>query len=138
MGGNLKELFLKNIPVFLQSSVVNASEVERDVHTMRQFDDNVTRKVFGFTTVNEYYRAASCAPRLLSIRRPFLCLNALDDPIAVQECLPKDEISANPYGLLATTAQGGHLGWYEGFWRPKRWCTRPLAEFCIAMFETAQ
>ncbi|KAF9316787.1 hypothetical protein BG003_001516, partial [Podila horticola] len=96
MGGNLKELFLKNIPVFLQSSVVNASEVERDVHTMRQFDDNVTRKVFGFTTVNEYYRAASCAPRLLSIRRPFLCLNALDDPIAVQECLPKDEISANP------------------------------------------
>ncbi|KAG0198652.1 hypothetical protein BGX28_007904 [Mortierella sp. GBA30] len=138
MGGNLKNLFLKNIQVFFNSTIIDVSEVQRDVHTMRQFDDQVTRKVFGFTTVSEYYRAASCAPRLLSIRRPFLCLSALDDPIAVQECLPRDEIRANPFGLLATTAQGGHLGWFEGFWRPKRWCTRPLAEFCTAMFEIKQ
>ncbi|KAF9937017.1 hypothetical protein BGZ67_001740 [Mortierella alpina] len=134
MGGNLKRIFMKHAHWFKDSDIVDVAAVERGV-TMRDFDDRVTRKVFKYRTVHEYYRMASSSQRILDIKRPFLCLNALDDPISVAELLPMDEIRENPYGLLATTAQGGHLGWFQGFWRQDRWCTQPLAEYIVAMFE---
>ncbi|KAF9295137.1 hypothetical protein BGZ74_010957 [Mortierella antarctica] len=134
MGGNLRRIFLKHAKMFENSDVVDLEAVKRSV-TIRDFDEQVTRRVFKYRTVHEYYRMASSSQRILDIKRPFLCLNALDDPVAVSECLPVDEIRENPFGLLATTSRGGHLGWFEGFWSQERWCTRPLAEFCIAMFE---
>lgn len=133
MGDNLKRIFFKHEKVFKNTNI-DLDAVRRAV-TIRQFDDCVTRKVFGYRTVHEYYRMASSSQRLLDIKRPFLCLNARDDPISVDWCIPVDEVRGNPYGLLATTARGGHLGWFEGFWSPKRWCTQILAEYCIAMFE---
>lgn len=133
MGSNLKRIFLKHTKWFEDSDIVDIDAVKRG-RTIRDFDDQVTRKVFKYRTVNEYYRMASSSQRLLDIKRPFLCLTALDDPIAVKECLPYDEIKENSYGLLATTAHGGHLGWFEGFWSQERWCTQPLAEFCMALF----
>ncbi|KAG0298651.1 hypothetical protein BGZ98_000128 [Dissophora globulifera] len=134
MGGNLKRILLKHEKVFADSDVIDLEEVKRGV-TIRDFDDRVTRRVFKYRTVHEYYRMASSSQKILDIKRPFLCLNALDDPIAVGECIPVDEIRENPYGLLATTAHGGHLGWFQGFFSQTRWCTKPLAEFCIAIFE---
>jgi len=133
MGGNLRRIFLKHSKMF-ENSIVDVEAVKRTV-TIRDFDEQVTRRVFKYRTVHEYYRMASSSQRILDIKRPFLCLNALDDPVAVAECLPVDEIRENPFGLLATTSRGGHLGWFEGFWSQERWCTRPLAEFCLAMFE---
>ncbi|KAG0219800.1 hypothetical protein BGX33_000642 [Mortierella sp. NVP41] len=134
MGGNLRRIFMKHTKWFENSDIVDVDLVRRGV-SIRDFDDAVTRRVFKYRTVHEYYRMASSSQRILDIKRPFLCLNALDDPIAVSECLPRDEVRENPFGLLATTARGGHLGWFEGFWSQERWCTKPLAEFCIAMFE---
>ncbi|KAF9426930.1 hypothetical protein BGZ94_005782 [Podila epigama] len=134
MGGNLRRIFMKHAKIFENSDVVDVEAVKRVV-SIRDFDDEVTRRVFKYRTVHEYYRMASSTQRVLDIKRPFLCLNALDDPIAVAECLPLDEIYENPFGLLATTTHGGHLGWFEGFWSQERWCTKPLSEFCIAMFE---
>ncbi|KAF9910451.1 hypothetical protein EC991_006502 [Linnemannia zychae] len=134
MGGNLRRIFMKHTKWFENSGVVDVDLVRRG-KSIRDFDDAVTRRVFKYRTVNEYYRMASSSQRILDIKRPFLCLNALDDPIAVSECLPRDEVKGNPFGLLATTARGGHLGWFEGFWSQERWCTKPLAEFCIALFE---
>jgi len=133
MGSNLKRIFMRHTKWFEDSDIVDIEAVKRG-RTIRDFDDQVTRKVFKYRTVNEYYRMASSSQRLLDIKRPFLCLSALDDPIAVKECLPYDEIKGNPFGLLATTEHGGHLGWFEGFWSQERWCTQPLAEFCMALF----
>ncbi|KAF9919657.1 hypothetical protein FBU30_010700 [Linnemannia zychae] len=135
MGGNLKKVFLDNADAFKDSTIIDLNTVRTQVVRMRQYDDQVTRKIYGYTTVSEYYRAASSATRILAIQRPFLCLNALDDPISVDEILPRDEVRANPFGIMATTAQGGHLGWFEGWSDPKRWCTKPLGEFCAAIFE---
>ncbi|KAG0214926.1 hypothetical protein BGX28_001132 [Mortierella sp. GBA30] len=134
MGGNLRRIFMKHAHWFENSDIVDVAAVQAG-RSMRDFDDQVTRKVFKYRTVHEYYRMASSSQRILDIRRPFLCLNALDDPISVSELLPRDEIRENPYGLLATTARGGHLGWFQGFWRQDRWCTQALAEYIVAMFE---
>ncbi|KAI1294368.1 hypothetical protein EDD11_008136 [Mortierella claussenii] len=133
MGSNLKRIFMRHAKIF-ENSDIDIADVQRG-RSIRDFDDRVTRKVFKYRTVHEYYRMASSSQRILDIKRPFLCLSALDDPIAIAECIPRDEIMGNPFGLLATTARGGHLGWFQGFFSQERWCTKPLAEFCVAMFE---
>lgn len=103
--------------------------------TIRQFDDACTRKIFGYTTVNNYYRDASSCRWIEHVRTPLLCMNALDDPISPAESIPYDEIKINPYVILATTDYGGHIGWFENFRHPTRWIVKPLAEFIVAMFE---
>ncbi|KAF9107426.1 hypothetical protein BGX27_008763 [Mortierella sp. AM989] len=134
MCASLKTLFFKHTKMFVNSTIVDMEEVRRAI-TVRQFDNSVTCKIFGYRTVNEFYRMGSSSQRIIDIKRPFLCLSALDDPIAVEWCIPRDEVTENPFGLLATTSRGGHLGWFQGFFSQDRWCTKPLEEFCLAMFE---
>lgn len=47
----------------------------------KDFDEYITRRLFGFHDVDEYYRAAGCLPRISSITVPGLFINSLDDPI---------------------------------------------------------
>lgn len=112
-------------------------DVERvqTAQTIREFDDYVTRPMGNYDTVNDYYRDASSSVVIKNVRIPLLCFNAIDDPISPSESIPYDEIKINPNVVLATTQQGGHLGWFEGVWSPTRWIVKPLAEFIVAMFE---
>jgi predicted alpha/beta-fold hydrolase len=103
--------------------------------TIRDFDDACTRKMFDYTTVNNYYRDASSCRFIEHVKVPLLCLNALDDPISAAECIPYDEIKTNPNVVLATTDYGGHLGWFEHIKYPTRWMVKPLGEFIVAMFQ---
>jgi predicted alpha/beta-fold hydrolase len=64
-------------------------------------------------TVGEYHRDASSIDNLLKVRVPVLVLHAKDDPIAVNEAVPYDEVKANPYVFMAVTDRGGHLSWEE-------------------------
>lgn len=103
--------------------------------TIREFDDACTRKMFNYTTVNNYYRDASSCRFIEHVKVPLLCMNALDDPIAAAECIPYDEIKINPNVVLATTDTGGHIGWFEHNRNPTRWMVKPLTEFIVAMFQ---
>ena len=58
-----------------------------------------------------YYAASGSKHRLPAVRVPLLCVQAEDDPIAVDSAIPRDAISANANCMLVTTKTGGHLGW---------------------------
>lgn len=103
--------------------------------TIREYDDAYTKKMFNYSTVDNYYRDASCCRVIEHVRIPLLCINALDDPISSLPCIPFDEIMINPYVVLALTQYGGHLGWFEHAYRPSRWVDKPLAEYIVAMFQ---
>ncbi|KAG1501442.1 hypothetical protein G6F53_011079 [Rhizopus delemar] len=134
MANNLRNLFSKHMDVLEKGGKVNREQVMA-ARTIREFDDACTRKMFGYTTVNNYYRDASSCRFIEFVKIPLLCLNALDDPIAHSSCIPYDEIKCNPNVVLATTDQGGHIGWFEHVTRPTRWCVKPLTEFIVAMFQ---
>lgn len=68
---------------------------------------------WGYPTEGAYYRDASSTDSLLAVRIPFLAIHARDDPIAVDEALPRQEVKQTPYGVLCTTSLGGHLSWFE-------------------------
>jgi predicted alpha/beta-fold hydrolase len=105
--------------------------------SITEFDDAVTRRVFGFRTVHEYYRKGSSAQYVPDIEIPGLLFSALDDPIAHHEAIPVYEVWGNPNIVLATTAKGGHIGWFTGFFRPQRWFAKPVGDFFHALFEVS-
>ncbi|KAL7268437.1 hypothetical protein RUND412_008946 [Rhizina undulata] len=116
MGGNLRQK--------LQSDTRIDVELIRKGKYLYEFDRDLTARVFGYPTVGAYYRDASSIDNLLKVRVPTFILHAQDDPIAVDEAVPYDEVAANPYCFMATTPGGGHLSWFE--WNGDRWFPRPV------------
>lgn len=134
MANNLKKAFARHLDTMAKGGKIDPEKVMKAT-TLREFDDACTRKMFDFTTVNNYYRDASSCRFIEHVKVPLLCFNALDDPIAAKECIPYDEIKTNPNVVLATTDYGGHIGWFEHNKNPTRWMVKPLTEFIVAMFQ---
>lgn len=89
--------------------------------TVRDFDDTLTKYVFHYNTVDDYYNDAGSVKKLGDVRVPLLCINAEDDPISISSALPKDdEVRSNPNVILCTTKSGGHLAFYESSQGPRR------------------
>nr|CAG8436650.1 9338_t:CDS:2 [Entrophospora candida] len=137
MADNLKKGYIRHLDVMKQDDRIHIESVLSS-KTIREFDDRMTRISFGYDTVDDYYRDASSAQYVTRVKIPLLCLNAEDDPIVSAQSIPYDECKFNPYVILATTSFGGHLGWFEGFLNPYRWCIKPLSEYCVAIIETIE
>jgi predicted alpha/beta-fold hydrolase len=112
-------------------------EAIQNVTYLNEFDGVVQCPTWGYPTVSSYYRDASSVDAVLSIRIPFLAIQALDDPIAVKEALPYEEFRLNPNTVLLTTSLGGHICWFEtggGRWHPKPVC--PLSNKEMYLLKT--
>lgn len=88
---------------------------------------DLTARVFGYATVGAYYRDASSVDRLLNIRIPTFIVHAEDDPVAMKDGIPYDEIKSNPYAFMVLTSHGGHLSWFE--LNGQRWFARTVSVF---------
>ena len=62
-------------------SFVADDELALAARSIREIDEAVTRRQFGYASVDDYYAAASSDQRLGQIAAPLLLLNAFDDPI---------------------------------------------------------
>jgi len=110
LGKSLRNIFNRHRALFDGHESV-LSEMAAECKTIREFDEAVTHRVFGWDSVDEYYdKSGSChaVPRLAV---PTLCVQAMDDPIAPAEAIPFSGIEGNPNCILVTTGTGGHLGW---------------------------
>jgi len=99
--------------------------------TCLMYNRELQGPTWGYPTEGAYYRDASSTDSVLAIRIPFFAINAEDDPIAVKQAFPIEEIKKNPYAVLLTTSMGGHLSWFEvggGRWfaKPVRICSAGL------------
>jgi len=99
------------------------------------FDEYITRRIMGFSNSNEYYESISSTKRLKNINIPLLCMQAKDDPILHHSSIPVDECVSNENITLLVTNSGGHVQWFEGFFKPKRWFPKPTVEFLNACYD---
>ncbi|VDN16939.1 unnamed protein product [Dibothriocephalus latus] len=53
---------------------------EAKSRSVREFDENLTVDMFGYSSVEEYYNQASPASKLDTVKVPLLCFVAADDP----------------------------------------------------------
>ena len=56
-------------------------ELARTAQSIREFDEALTRRQYGYPSVDAYYADASLDQRLCLITAPLLVMNAYDDPI---------------------------------------------------------
>jgi len=77
------------------------------------FDEQVTARLHGFSSADDYYRRCSSRQYVCRIERPTLIVHADDDPFMTREVLPgADELS--PQVSLQVSDKGGHVGFVAG------------------------
>lgn len=145
MGSNLQRLLARNMePLIKDPSTLIAQRVTATLALKRprldEFDHSFTRYVggttssFPFASVDDYYKYGGSDRGLGDIRVPFLTVNAVDDPVV--RAVPL-EAGGHGWGVMATTAGGGHLGWFENgkAGELKRWIRKPVLEWLRAVGE---
>ncbi|GAA5829709.1 hypothetical protein JCM11251_000256 [Rhodosporidiobolus azoricus] len=136
MGQNLKTLLARHESTFKKHPKLDWEAIFGNKNTsLFEFDSLVTAPLQGFGTAIEYYRAASASNVIHQAAVPLLSISALDDPIVSSDGIPMSAAESNPNLIFATTKHGGHLGWHEGFFRPRRWVAKPVVEFLKALHE---
>ncbi|KAF4323480.1 hypothetical protein BBO99_00001336 [Phytophthora kernoviae] len=144
---NLRELFFNKCNAAVQFEGYPGVDLQavKDTRTVRDFDDTLTKFVFKYDTVDDYYNDAGSVKKLRTVQVPLLCINAEDDPISISSALPTDsEVEASPNVILCTTKSGGHLAFYESSLKSDEndkagerdasmWTVNPIAEFAEAV-----
>ncbi|VDM98920.1 unnamed protein product [Thelazia callipaeda] len=128
MTENMKRLLRRNYDMAVAPHVKTGLITEQQLWTatsMMALDDSYTRRIFGYETVDEFYRDISSLPVLPEIKIPManvklkvlqIFMNALDDPL-IPPCLwqpVRDIAAANDHFGFVLTKHGGHLGFLEG------------------------
>ncbi|KAJ3127567.1 hypothetical protein HK098_006096 [Nowakowskiella sp. JEL0407] len=131
---NLVHTFNKHKEQLLEIEGLEDHEIVK-AQTVTDFDAAATAKAFGYRHVNEYYRDGCSSAYIPDITIPTLLYSSYDDPVAHNEAIPYTETKANPNIMLAVTAKGGHLGWFSGWWEPRRVYQHAVAEFLECVIE---
>ncbi|GAM21488.1 hypothetical protein SAMD00019534_046630 [Acytostelium subglobosum LB1] len=130
LANNLKGLFTKWGNRLEQ--YCSRAEVEKAV-TIKDIDDLVTKRVFGYPTVDDYYIDGSSCNHIEAIKRPILFISSTDDPISPVCGLPFKKIKENPHTILATTKYGGHLGFLHNMsLKDSSWMDQAVLEYFTA------
>src|SRR5271166_3272808 len=98
----------------------------RGVRSLRDFDDQVTARHFGFLDAQDYYTRAASTQVLERIAVPTLVLHASDDPFI--RVLPDtcEKLLSNPHITYVETERGGHCAFlaeangYDGRWAERQ------------------
>ncbi|KAH6684132.1 Alpha/Beta hydrolase protein [Halenospora varia] len=130
MGSNMKRLIALHHDQVSKNPNLDFDKIQH-IKYLHEFDREVQGPTWGYPTEGAYYRDASSTDSLFAARVPIFAINAADDPIAVDEALPYQEIQQTPYAILCTTSLGGHLSWFEI--GGHRWHARPCVNFLNKM-----
>ena len=64
-------------------------ELDR-TYSLSQYDVNITSKIFGYKSAQDFYEKVSCTQKLLQAKIPTLILMARDDPIIGDKTIDED------------------------------------------------
>jgi len=140
LASNLRALMTRHLKVFKsRSSLIDLHALfANPAQSLYEFDSIVTRALGRFGSTEAYYKSQSSTLFVEAVRVPLLSINALDDPIVTPDAIPVESVLENPYLMVLISKHGGHLGWFEGFWKPRRMIHRPIIEWLRAMNQAIQ
>jgi len=100
------------------------------LRSLRDFDDRITARHWGFSCADEYYARATSAQVLERINVPTLVIHSTDDPFVNITPATRDRLMRNPNIRYIETSRGGHCAFlaeargYNG-----RWAEREVVRF---------
>lgn len=80
-----------------------------NIHTLYDFDNQITAPLHHFKDANDYYQGASCKQFLPAINTSTLIIHAIDDPFVPAEVIPQQKEVSKQVNL-AVQHYGGHVG----------------------------
>jgi uncharacterized protein len=98
----------------------------RGVRSLRDFDDQITARHFGFLDAQDYYTRAASTQVLNQIALPTLVLHANDDPFIRVLPETREKLLGNPHVTYVETESGGHCAFlaeangYDGRWAERQ------------------
>ena len=105
------------------------------VKRFRVYDDLVVVPMYGFDSVDHYYREASSGPYLPRIAVPSLVIHSKDDPMVPFDGIEPWVRGAAPEVSFEFTRHGGHIGWVGGVDEASwitTWSTQRVLKFFAA------
>jgi hypothetical protein len=78
------------------------------VRTLREFDDKITAKYFGFRDADDYYTQSSALRVASKIRVPTLIVTAQDDPFVPYSSFSDPALTDNAQVHVIAPEYGGH------------------------------
>ncbi|KAJ2159363.1 hypothetical protein GGF46_003066 [Coemansia sp. RSA 552] len=130
----MRRLVKRNLEVIKNSPLNYDVDAIMKAERMTEIDNLVTARTYGHEDCWDYYKAASSVEYVAKIRRPFLAINAEDDPVTPIEGVPRSKFEENPLTALAVLRHGGHIGFFTGI-RPTIWYLDPVGEFLGAVIQ---
>lgn len=104
-------------------------EALKKAKSVAEFDEIFFAKLFGYPSIEEFYRDGASANKIKGIGVPTLFVNAEDDPAAPGHVIPRHLSKVNDNICFAVTKEGGHLAHLEdAFWR-ECWSDRVTSEY---------
>ncbi|KHN87139.1 Abhydrolase domain-containing protein 2-A [Toxocara canis] len=116
---NMKRLLRRNydmaVAPFVRSHLIDEQRLW-SATSIVALDESYNRRVLGFSSVADFYKACSCLPHLQEISVPTVFINAMDDPLIPKPLWKRvrDLAAVNPRFGFIMTKHGGHLGFLEG------------------------
>ena len=102
----------------------------RGVRSLRDFDNQITARHFGFLDAQDYYTRAASTHVLDRIAVPTLVLHANDDPFIRVLPQTREKLLLNPHITYVETHHGGHCAFLaEGNGYDGRWAERQAIAF---------
>ena len=93
----------------------------------------IVSRFLGYKNIEDYYKEGSTFSEFNQIKINIFAINSLDDPVFCKSNIPFEEFKKYDNMILAATTTGGHVGWFTGFFSPKRWFHIPCFEFLDAI-----
>lgn len=118
--------------------IVSIEDIFHNPHQLLfEFDSFGTSRLteHKFETAYDYYKHASPARLADRVAVPLLSISAEDDPVVPSSAEPRDKAATNPNLVFASVRNGGHLGYFEGAFRPRRWVSRPILQWLAAIHD---
>lgn len=100
----------------------------RSIRSIYEFDDQVTARLFGFGSADQYYETQSSRQYIPDIQIPCLVIQAKDDPLIPFRIYEQTSVWNNPNVTLVATSHGGHLGFLSRH-RPRFWLDQHLVRW---------
>nr|CAD2164714.1 unnamed protein product [Meloidogyne enterolobii] len=116
---NVKRLLRHNFAMAIQphvnSGLINEKQLWSST-SLLWLDECYSRRIYGFSSLEDYYEEISCLQHIKGIKLPMIFINSLDDPL-IPETLwkpVKDICKSHPLHAFILLKHGGHLGFLEG------------------------
>ncbi len=106
-------------------------ELISECEDMKSYDEEFSRKIFGYKSADDYYRNISALRKIENINIPLLCINAKDDGLTSCRAIPYDDIRLNENIFLLVADKGAHMCFFsnEKISELKQWHLKPIFEF---------